>query len=572
MEYVRGSTCVVTAWIAAVVACGTSPDVAFSVNDAGPPDATRGVDAPAPADATGLLGDGNGNTVDGAQPGDPQTCLAAQDWHSYIGCDYWPTVTANSVWSIFDYAVVVANAGANKANVTVTGPGNTYQMATVDAGQLTVLYLPWVPALKGPDFDTCGNPTPLASSVLARGAAYHLVSSVPVTVYQFNALEFQSIPGVGAPGKDWNACPGFADQSSCSENSPAGAQCSNGCCSWSNDASLLLPTTAMTGNYRVTGHGGWGAANMGAYMALTATRDGTTVSIHVSSGGQIIAGSGIAATSAGGTLTLSMNAGDVAELFGAPTDGSDLSGSLVTANRPIQVITGMQCLDVPSNAAYCDHVEESNYPVETHGKDYVVAQPLAPRGTSPVGQDVRIYGDVDGTKLTYDPPVSGCPTAIDAGQSVDCGIVHEDFEVKGDHPFSVAVFTQSATVVDPNAPIPPFNYWGDPDQSLPTAVEQYRSQYVFLTPPDYFANYVVVTAPQGASIVVDGTPLTGTASASVGDFAIWRAQLGLQPQGQGGAHVLTASKPVGIQVMGYGLFTSYQYPGGLDLAQIAPTQ
>ena len=40
--------------------------------------------------------------------------------------------------------------------------------------------------------------------------------------------------------------------------------------------------------------------------------------------------------------------------------------------------------------------------------------------------------------------------------------------------------------------------------------------------------------------------------------------------GQAGAHVLTASQPVGIQVMGYGSYTSYQYPGGLDLAQIAP--
>ena len=35
----------------------------------------------------------------------------------------------------------------------------------------------------------------------------------------------------------------------------------------------------------------------------------------------------------------------------------------------------------------------------------------------------------------------------------------------------------------------------------------------------------------------------------------------------------TCSPPtsrVGIQVMGYGEYTSYQYPGGLNLAQIAP--
>ena len=40
--------------------------------------------------------------------------------------------------------------------------------------------------------------------------------------------------------------------------------------------------------------------------------------------------------------------------------------------------------------------------------------------------------------------------------------------------------------------------------------------------------------------------------------------------GQQGAHQLTSDKPVGIQVMGYGQYTSYQYPGGSDLIAIAP--
>jgi hypothetical protein len=34
--------------------------------------------------------------------------------------------------------------------------------------------------------------------------------------------------------------------------------------------------------------------------------------------------------------------------------------------------------------------------------------------------------------------------------------------------------------------------------------------------------------------------------------------------------VLSASQAVGIQVVGYGSYTSYMYPGGLDLLRIAP--
>ena len=33
--------------------------------------------------------------------------------------------------------------------------------------------------------------------------------------------------------------------------------------------------------------------------------------------------------------------------------------------------------------------------------------------------------------------------------------------------------------------------------------------------------------------------------------------------------MITASAPVGLQVVGYGRFTSYQYPGGLNLNLIS---
>src|SRR5262245_23571196 len=52
---------------------------------------------------------------------DPATCDESAMSKSYIGCDYWPTVSYNTVWSVFDFAVVVSNPGMNAANVTVSG-------------------------------------------------------------------------------------------------------------------------------------------------------------------------------------------------------------------------------------------------------------------------------------------------------------------------------------------------------------------------------------------------------------------------------------------------------------------
>ena len=552
-------------WLPLVVACGVIT-VSCGSNSSGPGFGTGddggssgsgsgGSGSGGSGSSSGLFG-GDGGGGDGTMTGDPTTCAGAASSHSYIGCEYWPTVTANVVWKNFDFAAVVANAGTATANITVTGPAGTNQTATVAPGQLTKIYLPWVTVLKGQDADNCGNAVPFSQSVLGRSAAYHLVSSVPVTVYQFNALEYQ---GMGGPtGKDWSSCLG---NQICATQGVA-----EGCFSFSNDASLLLPSTAMTGNVRVIGHGGWGTAMIGAYMAVTATQDNTTVNVKVSSTGQIIAGGGIAATAAGGTLTLTMNAGDVAELVSGTPDNSDLSGSLVTANNPIQVITGLPCLNVPDSAPACDHVEESNFPAETLGKDYIVAQPPAPHGIGPTGQDVRIYGNFDNTTLTYSPAMPGCPTTINAGQVADCGVVSQDFRVQGNNSFAVAMFTQGASVVDPQDQPP--SQEGDPDETLATAVEQYRTKYVFLAPVDYTENYVTIIAPSGAAVSIDGAATTA-APVPLGSTGYEVIRQLLLP-GQQGAHELDSAQPVGIQVTGYGAYTSYTYPGGLNLNQISP--
>jgi hypothetical protein len=110
---------------------------------------------------------------------------------------------------------------------------------------------------------------------------------------------------------------------------------------------------------------------------------------------------------------------------------------------------------------------------------------------------------------------------------------------------------------------------GDPSLSLPTAVEQYRTKYVFLAPDDYSESYVDMVAPIGAQVMLDGAAVTQAPVAVGGGstFGVTRIPLS---SGMAGAHVLTADQPVGIQVMGYGLQTSYQYPGGMDLKMIAP--
>lgn len=481
--------------------------------------------------------------------GDPETCEQAAAAKTYMGCDFWPTVTANNVWSIFDFAVVVANTGDNVVDATVTRGGNPVANAQIQPNSLETIYLPWVVELKGPDADMFGSATPVTQTIRVANGAYHLVTTFPVTVYQFNALEY--VGQGGPPGKSWAGCPGDVS--------------GIGCYSFSNDASLLIPSTAWTGNYRVTGIQGWPIATMGSYIAITGLVDGTGVDIHLSPTGGIVAGGGLNATGAGQTATTTLNQGEVIQVL-AP-DTADLSGTWVQASNPVQVIAGIPCRYIPDDMSACDHLEESVFPAETLGDHYFVTRPTGPHGTG-VGHLVRIYGNVDNTGLSYpsggQPP--GAPTTINAGQVVDLGIVNADFEIQGTQAFAVGTFQQGASVVDPGTPVP--DQKGDPAHSLSTTVEQYRTKYVFLGPLDYDMNYVDVVMPNGTNVVIDGAPMSATTEAiGTSGYAVARVLLG---PGSNGAHLLEADSPVGIQVSGYGSYTSYYYPGGLDLEAISP--
>ena len=45
----------------------------------------------------------------------PSSCAEAANENSYVGCEFWPTIVFNPVWSVFDFAAVVANASTQPA-------------------------------------------------------------------------------------------------------------------------------------------------------------------------------------------------------------------------------------------------------------------------------------------------------------------------------------------------------------------------------------------------------------------------------------------------------------------------
>ena len=98
--------------------------------------------------------------------------------------------------------------------------------------------------------------------------------------------------------------------------------------------------------------------------------------------------------------------------------------------------------------------------------------------------------------------------------------------------------------------------------ALAVATEQYRQQYLFHAPTNYLSNFVNVTAPANATVMLDGAQVAGFVPIGASGFSVARVQLSNAGDGN---HVMTGNEPFGISVYGYGQYTSYWYPGGLDL-------
>ncbi|MEM7152064.1 MAG: IgGFc-binding protein [Myxococcota bacterium] len=506
------------------------------------------------------VGPGGGGTDPGV---DPQTCAEAAIHHTYVGCDFWPTVTYNPVLTNFSFTAAVANGGDEPAEITVERDGVEVATATVAPGSLEKIPLQWVEGLKGPQFNAQTTGDRPNSSIRVDGGAYHLTSSVPVTVWQFNPLEYTD------------------EVANCSLVQQIGLGSS--CLSVSNDAALLIPSTAMTGNYRIFlkdsvkgTTGGFDDAPGGA--AITATQDGTTVTVHLAEQAQFAAGTGVAAVDPGGTAVFEMDAGDVVQLLGNPgvfwgDVHSDLSGSLVTADAPVQVVGFVPLTSSPSpeiaGEGYADHLEETMLPAEVLGAHYIVAPPSSATGAN-IGHYVRIYGNFDGTTLEYPGgQPAGAPTTLDAGQVVAFE-TSEGFEVTGNESFAIGMFVKGGQLHTPND-VPTI---GDPAFSLAVAVDQFRSRYIFLAPDDYLVSYADILLPAGATATLDGAPLTGTPQPI--DGTSWTLVRELLSKDTGGVHRLVADMAdeedapgLGLQIMGYGHATGYMVPGGLNLELIS---
>ena len=107
----------------------------------------------------------------------------------------------------------------------------------------------------------------------------------------------------------------------------------------------------------------------------------------------------------------------------------------------------------------------------------------------------------------------------------------------------------------------PATTYGDPAFVLEVPTPQYRRNYNFVVPSTYTASYINVVGTAGATITLDmATSLAGGVAIPGTTWVVYRLPIAA------GAHNIASSAPFGLKVLGVASYTSYTYPGGLDLS------
>ncbi len=464
-----------------------------------------------------ICGDGIDNNCDGnVDTGCASACEIAAYERSYIGCEYYAVTTMNSLLSsVFDsnFAIVVNNANSVPAHVTVRKNGSLVQNATISAGDLQVFLVNYDATLKNA----------IDHIVEVTGGAYHIVSDLPVTVYQFNPFDYNY----------------------------------SGTNSYTNDASIVLPTHVYSRNYMVQTRPSW--YSRPGFIAVIGKENGTTIDVtyngHVRNG-----------PNRGSTASYTLNAGEVIQIpsrtcgSGLCSSDFDFSGTTITVTNPtgheVGVFAGHNCTDIPYGYHACDHIESQMFPVETWGKNFI-----ATHSTVKTTNLYRILASEDNTTVTFTPSSIHAPLNLDAGEYGGVEIsTDQDFTIQGDKPISVLQFL-------PGQQYPWDNGSGDPAMALLVPMEQYRSSYSFIVPSSMTYNYVNIIKPVGngaATVYFDGVAIPESSfSTAIGSsyHGVYRRNISSSPY----SHTITSSQPFGIMVYGFAPYTSYFYPGGLDL-------
>lgn len=516
--------------------------------------------------------DSSGNLVETCRP--DQGCLdavcvpachAVGATSGNVGCDFLIARPPMAAYPSSCFAVFVANNWTKAVTMKVSRGDHSYdpgQFARIPVAgtpetawstvpssglpteQVAVLFLEGGPTqIRGCPVQTAIDASTLITKT-GRGQAWHIVTDIPVSVYDV-------VPYAAADS-----------------DIPS--------------AELVLPTKTFSDNY----------VAVVPPFRLTKRR----ISIPAAQWAQIIAvendtevkivpraalpsGAGVAAAPAKSVTTYSLAAGEVIQWNRDDGTEMEITGSIISSNRPVGFVGGSEYLCIDSSTSSlggCDSAHQQIPPVDALGSRYVIAPHPNRRAD---GQQestwYRVVGAVNDTVLVYDPPVPGAPASLAQGQwwNFEAAGAFEVASQDSEHPFYVAQTMSGAGVTAAK----PGNL-GDEEFVNVVPPSQFFSSYVFYTDETYSTTTLVLTqCDEGRGLKDVEVECLGavTGWAPVGGSGNCRwAAVSLVDNGKNvgtcknGPQRASSSVPFGVTVWGLSAYASYAYPAGAGVRPI----
>jgi hypothetical protein len=447
------------------------------------------------------------------------SCAIDPKFGSYVGCAYWtvdlpnyPDPTMTPTPEDLPHAVVISNPGELEAEITFEAPPGI--------------------VVENPDPIVPGNSSRVfmmpVTNVQETSTGFHgirFTSTRPILVHQFNPWDNQ----------------------------------------FSNDASLLLPEPFLGSDYTILT---WATTplsltqdffpdlfpdglippDQNGYFTVIATADNTTVTFQVSA--DIKAGGKVTAMKAGGLQSVVLDFGEVLNVEASPesmSDPVDLSGSTVSADKPIAVFAGHE--EAAIDGCCADHLEEQMLPPSILGDHYLAVK------SKPRGGEIdywRIQAIDTDVSIVTNPPITGAhgKTLQARGDWLQVA-TDQSFEIAATGKIQVGQYLVSQESTD--------QVTGDPSLILTIPIERYRDFYVVMVPDGYDSNWVTVIRSSGSTVSSGSGPIADGEFTTI--LSGWEyAYVPLEP----GIHKFAGDQPFGLVAYGYNSAVSYGYPGGMS--------
>lgn len=482
-----------------------------------------------------------------------ELCELNKKISSYIGCEYWSADLDNYDDALSQpHAIVVSNVnptldakvelflGESGVKLTTGADGLPFQ-TTIGPGQAAVYSIPV-------GYDHSGTR-------VLTDKAIRVTANIPIIAYQFNPLNNVDV--------------------------------------YSNDGTLLLPTHALGSEYIGMSWPYRQGPGLRGYLTVI-NSSGQPNRITIRPSAQILAGPDIEVMEAGVERQIELLPGQSLNLTasGVEYDAAresgclqvsqgpppnvlpcpDLTGTNIKSEHPVTVFGGHQCANVVEGVNRCDHIETVLFPVRAWGKTYIGSKfkPRAP-GDFPEPDIWRIVAAEDNTQVQTQPVIDGIHgRRLNAGEWLQFEAT-DHFVLGASKPVALAQYMVGSnwfgipricnTGIDAQNP----TGIGDPAMAAAVPVDQFRTDYLLVTPQNYTEDYINIIAPAGRDVRYDGQPISRELFRPVGNGQYEAAMFPVSD----GFHRLDADVPFGVVSYGYACHVSYAYPGGLNLEALS---